>query len=267
MRPIGPWISRLMGFEEKYGYVEPFAGMLGVMLQRPRARFELINDSNGDLVNWWRCIRDKPEEMDYRICNTPFSREIFVQSLDTLRSDEKESTVRALAFHVVVQQSMNQAVISTPGQWSVYYSTKVGSRGLWKQGRVPALAARLRLVQIENRDALEILSRTAQEQNILIYCDPPYRNSNVSPYGGHDIDYEIFTEKLLSQKGRVAVSGYGDDYDHLGWHRYEIETIVRHFGENAHKTAQPRREVLWMNYASEAVTRQGNLSLQQMIGF
>lgn len=38
-------------------YVEPFAGGVAVFLAKPRSKIEVLNDLNGDLVNFYRCVR------------------------------------------------------------------------------------------------------------------------------------------------------------------------------------------------------------------
>jgi hypothetical protein len=45
------------------GYVEPFAGSLGVLLGRPteHAGTETVNDIDGYVVNFWRAVRHDPE--------------------------------------------------------------------------------------------------------------------------------------------------------------------------------------------------------------
>ena len=53
------------------------------------------------------------------------------------------------------------------------------------------------------------------------------------------------------QKGRVALSGYGDEWNCLDWNRYELD--VNYCGytgvEAKNKTYNPTRtEVLWCNF-------------------
>ena len=44
-------------------YVEPFAGSLAVLLDRPHEpRIETVNDANGFISNFWRAISYSPEE-------------------------------------------------------------------------------------------------------------------------------------------------------------------------------------------------------------
>ena len=52
-------------FGDVRGYVEPFAGSLAVLLNRPEpfGGTETVNDIDGLLSNAWRAIRDKPDEV------------------------------------------------------------------------------------------------------------------------------------------------------------------------------------------------------------
>ena len=45
------------------GFVEPFAGMFLVLLNRPKSKVEIINDINDRIVNYARVVRDQPEEL------------------------------------------------------------------------------------------------------------------------------------------------------------------------------------------------------------
>ena len=44
-------------------YCEPFAGSLGVLLQRDPVGHEVVNDNDGWLVNFWRAVRAAPDEV------------------------------------------------------------------------------------------------------------------------------------------------------------------------------------------------------------
>ena len=45
----GRWIASMLPYDK--GYVEPFAGMLGVLLQRRRSAAEMVNDADGNLID------------------------------------------------------------------------------------------------------------------------------------------------------------------------------------------------------------------------
>ena len=112
--------------------------------------------------------------------------------------------------------------------------------------RIMQAAERLRGVQIENRPALEVITRF-NYPNVLIYADPPYLLS--TRYGKQyrcemsEQDHIDLLSALKAHKGPVLLSGYDSDlYSEslCGWHREEIDTRA----QNATK----RREVLWMNF-------------------
>ena len=97
-----------------------------------------------------------------------------------------------------------------------------------------------------------MLERTAKMADTMIYCDPPYvsrpKTTIVYGKGKMPIDVDRISELLLAQKGKVAISGYDDEWDHLGWMCSEYST--EHFGV-ATGDRTPRLEKLWTNYNAE----------------
>src|SRR5580692_8004016 len=58
-------------------YCEPFAGSAAVLLNRAPSPVETYNDLDGEVVNFFRTLRENPDEVIRRIGLTPFSREEF----------------------------------------------------------------------------------------------------------------------------------------------------------------------------------------------
>jgi DNA adenine methylase len=44
-------------------YVEPFCGSLAVLLAKAPARIETVSDLDGDLVTFWRVLREQPAQL------------------------------------------------------------------------------------------------------------------------------------------------------------------------------------------------------------
>lgn len=58
-------------------YCEPFAGSAAVLLNREPSPVETYNDIDGEVVNFFRVLRDRTDELIKAIALTPFSREEF----------------------------------------------------------------------------------------------------------------------------------------------------------------------------------------------
>ena len=245
-RALSHWIASHLPTDRGL-YVEPFCGMCGILLLRPPARLEIINDTNGDVVNLWRCLREHHDELERLVVLTPNSREEFKRAIDYLPSGE-DPIRRAHAFHTVLSQSFSsKASAKSCPTWSRTFDPTHGNEKKYIAEGFSALAERLRHVQIENIDALKLLERTASIKDAIIYCDPPYKSADHRAYGEVSIDWSKFEDLLQSQKGFVALSGYeSDGWDRLDWFRNDF----------ACKTPLPahdkiRIEVLWTNQPTD----------------
>lgn len=238
----GRWIVKLLPHERNVTYVEPFMGMLGVLLQRPRADVEVANDIDRRILCWWMAVRDHADELIAKLMLTPWSRELHTKARLEAGNEDLPLVDRAVMVHVAIDQSMASGLDQTG--WRRKYKRGI-NQGLWKE-RIKALSRRLRDVQLDCTDAVDLLSRMEGLSRAVVYCDPPYRDANTTPYGG-ELDRDAATKSFQRQTGRVAISGYGDEWDHLGWERHELETIRVPLQEQ-YQQAEPRVEVLWTNY-------------------
>src|SRR5438128_4807882 len=73
------WLLPLL--PECHHYCEPFAGSGAVLLNRAPAKVETYNDIDGEVVNFFQVLRDRPEELERAISLTPFSREEFHRAI------------------------------------------------------------------------------------------------------------------------------------------------------------------------------------------
>src|SRR5580704_16426614 len=83
-------------------YCEPFAGSGAVLLNRPPSGVETYNDLDGEVVNFFKVLRDDPQELQRLIALTPFSREEFAAACEL---DEALTALeRARRFYVRARQ-------------------------------------------------------------------------------------------------------------------------------------------------------------------
>ena len=238
------WIASQLPWERDTTYVEPCGGMFGVGLARQPVKCELFNDLDERVVNWWRVLRDEPERFGWAVQCTPISRAEFERSIARMDEPSLSDFERALAFHVYAAQCINLGrAAHQKGNWRRRKRDGGGKSAAWGPERVAMLAERMRLVQLERRDAVQLLDDFAEVEQAVIYVDPPYRDADTLQYR-HDVDRDALREQLVAQRGRAAVSGYGDEWDCLGWRRAERAALRWQIKGRV----EPRTEVLWMNY-------------------
>ena len=234
------WIADLLPWVQTSTYAEPFGGMAAVLCYRAPVKCEIYNDREERVVNWFRVLRERPDEFFSLLAMTPHSRAEYERAHDML--DHLDPVIRAWAFHVVIGQGVYQTlngrdwVVTRDGAWPRH----------WNDERVKTIAARFSTVQLENKDGVDLLEWLADCSHAVIYCDPPYRSSTVNKYSHSEVDVDRMTEALRVQKGRVAVSGYGEEWDHLKWQRHERKSSIATAGAN--QIGEERIEVLWTNY-------------------
>jgi site-specific DNA-adenine methylase len=70
-RRVAPWVWSALGDVDNY--IEPFAGSLAVLLERPadhRMRCETVNDADSYVANFWRALQADPEAVAHH-CDWP----------------------------------------------------------------------------------------------------------------------------------------------------------------------------------------------------
>ena len=246
----GRWVASMLPQDLDVTYCEPCCGLAKILIQRRPATVEILNDINDRIANYLTVVRDHPEELAWRSEYTAISESDFrraVAEIDT-HADPIE---RARFLYVILNFSLLHGDGARP-TFAVDWG-RDGGRGRERihYDHVIRLGARIAKVQILCRDGIDVIESLASNAGAVIYVDPPYRSSNTSVYRHGDMDWERLGEAMAACKGRVAVSGYGDEWDSLGWQRYEYQTTVTggHIARmRADNSTPARTEVLWTNY-------------------
>ena len=243
----GKWIASMLPVIG--GYCEPFSGMAGTLLQRPLVKREILNDADGLIVNWWRCVRDIPDAFNEKLELIPLSEREFENAVFYLDfcdtddvcklADEGPDLRLGVATHIVLSQSLKAT--TSQREWRFRHSTAASTS--LKLPEVHRLARRIRKVQLLCRDGVEVIKDVGRNPDVVIYADPPYPTS-VQRYS-KTVDMVALGKALQDVQGPCAISGNEDEWDGLGWMRHE------HKG-TASPMVSPRKkeriEVLWTNF-------------------
>jgi len=244
---IAAWIASLLPAHGHY--VEPFAGGLSVLLAKEPSKQETVSDLDGELITFWRVLRDRPDELLRACALTPHARaeqdaayEPAADDLETARrvwvrlTQGRGGTLRKTGWRQYIDPAGTGT--SLPGCLDGYVD------------RLAAAAERLHAVSLEALPALEVIGRYGRHAGTLLYVDPPYLGSTRSFANyRHEMrgekEHRELAAALADCTAAVVLSGYDSPlYDELydGWHR--VETAAR--ADNASGN-RARVEVLWAN--------------------
>jgi len=236
-------------------YVEPYAGGLAVLLAKdPEGVSEVVNDLDGELINFWDVLRDSFtfKLFERLVGATPFSRQVWDRSASKVSTDVD----RAYNFFV----SCRQSLAGRRESFAPLSKTRT-RRGRNEQASAWWTAVeglcevheRLKFTVIECAPALEIIVRE-DGPSTLFYLDPPYMpstRSTVGEYGKFEMtveDHRQLLDVVKSCKGAVMLSGYRSvlyDSQLHGWNRHQFD-----MPNNAAsgETKERRLENLWCNF-------------------
>lgn len=184
-------------------YIEPFGGSGSVLLGKPKPdKFEVFNDYNQNLINLFRCMRDRPlafiRELgfltlnardDFKVLKQFFKKEEFsdeflkeeLELTGILLPEPKAEEIRELCSKVRQDYDLRRAAMflklirfSYSSSGKSFACQPFSVRSLF--GLVQEFSKRCENVIIENQD-FEVFIKHYDRPGGFIYCDPPYFSS------------------------------------------------------------------------------------------
>lgn len=239
-------------------YVEVFGGSGSSLFAKRPSKVEVLNDIDGELVNFFGTLKTNGEGLRDRLELTLYSRSEYDLARDEY-SDTEDPVERAARYFLLVQQSLNGRY---NGGWSRDFHQNRAKVYFHAVAKLTAAVKRLQGVVVENRDFRQLIPEF-DAPDVLFYCDPPYvpeTRVEVERYR-HEMsahDHEELLELITETKAMVVLSGYPSPlYDNTldGWDRQEIvvpnAADVKNIGAKGSKRGQ-KSEIVWRNRAAVA---------------
>jgi DNA adenine methylase len=231
-------------FPKHTTYVEAFAGGAQVFFRKEPSKVEVLNDLDGEIVNFYRVCQQHYEELLRYFRYVVVSRTWF----DLLkRTDPGTLTdIQRAARHLYLLRNCFASLVLNP----VYHRNVVQPPSFNLAG-LPELIEnthkRLERVQIEcapYEDVLEHYDRTGT----LFYCDPPYYARKLYRYNLSHADFEKLAERLGKLRGKFVLSLNDVPEVRTLFGRFHIQEVELHYTAQKH-AGRRYREVLITNFS------------------
>lgn len=237
-------------------YVEPFCGGAAVFFAKGRPASssrgdyrEVLNDTNGQLVNFYRCWQDPANRqalMD-RLVFTPYARAEHRQALEVYRDEAEPDPVRR-AWATFITLNMSYSNKAGAGWKFDVRDRNSCASATWaaRLARLSALFSRLDGVFIDECDALRCIEKW-DSKGTLFYCDPPYPGADQGHYRGYtQADFKKLVDALKDAKGQAVLSCYDNEAVPDNWERYNFEVRMSAVNHRQYRGNHRRTEVVWV---------------------
>lgn len=217
-------------------YIEPFGGSGAVLLGKPWIdKFEVYNDYNRNLVNLFRCMRERPHTFiqnsgflnlnsrdDFKALKQIINKEDFsdgnleaeLEASHIILPEPVEEEITELYTTIAKDYDMKRAVTylkllrySYSSSGKSFGCQPFSIRSLFSL--IQQVSKRLDNAVIENQD-FQVLIKHYDRPDAFIYCDPPYFSSEYVYDCGFTMDDHIrLHDTLKSAQGKWLLS-YND---------------------------------------------------------
>jgi DNA adenine methylase len=217
-------------------YVEVFGGSAGVLYNKPRSKYEVYNDIDDDLTQFFRVLRNRPEELAEWLQAVPYSRRQYEEWVDEFYDGIRPDDDIARAGRFFSLRYMQYIGLASTANGFKTRARRSPARTFDNaRRRLNELADRFAQVTIENQDYSAILETYDDSSvDVLFYADPPYPGSE-DQYD-MEFDHDAFINCLLDIESEWIVS-YADVPDQLrSYTSIECESrhrMQRHSGDVA----------------------------------
>ena len=155
-------------------YIEPFAGGLAVLCAKDKSKFEIINDLDRDITNFYKFVRLHKDALLKDLENYFYNRQEFDELVNMHPNTDLQKASR---FYVTQCSSFG----GEGKNWGRSANRHPGFDYNKANKNIDKLSDRLRSVYIENKDFEDIIN-TYQNEEAFVYCDPPYLNGKSGKY-------------------------------------------------------------------------------------
>jgi DNA adenine methylase len=230
-------------FPKHTTYVEAFAGGAQLFFRKEPSKVEVLNDLDGEIVNFYRVCQQHYEELLRYFRFAVVSRQWF----DLLKATNPAvlTDIQRAARYLYLLRNCFASLVRSP----IYHRNVIQPPG-FNLERLPELIEkahkRLARVQIECAPYGEILKRF-DRPTTLFYLDPPYFRRKLYRYNLDDVDFAKLAECLADLRGKFVLSLNDVPEVRALFHRFHIYGVELAYSTQK-RAGRRYREVLITNF-------------------
>lgn len=202
-------------------YVEAFSGGAQVLFHKEPSKVEILNDLDGDIVNFFRVCQQHYEELVRYFQYTLISHRWF----DLLKATDPATLtdIQRAARHLFLLKNAFAGLVVNPNyHWSVTQPPSFNLERLPK--RIEDAHKRLARVQIESLPYEKVLARYDRPET-LFYLDPPYFGRSLYRYNLSKEEFQRMAERLEKLRGKFLLSLNDVPEVRTIFHRFRFKSV------------------------------------------
>ena len=167
------------------GYCEPLCGSASLFFYKEKCQYNILNDIDEDLINTYKIIRDKPEQL--------------LQVLDSFKPICKEShhyyknvykplnEIESASLYFYMNRCSYNGIMKSINQYFGYNDKYSMKRENWHRN-IMRCSEQLHGVDLYSHDVCSIIDKIPD--NFIVYVDPPYFDSSQDGLYKYSFKYE-----------------------------------------------------------------------------
>ena len=233
---------------EHYAYVEPFAGACWILFAKDPSKLEVINDIDGDLMNFWEVVKNAPDQFIKSFEYCLISRKTFEEYRKKYLTKEYDDCIeRAHIFYYILKSCFGARM--THPDFGIFRKGTPNLNFDIIERDIKLTHERLKKVIIENRDYSRVI-KVYDYEKCFMFIDPPYYETAQYSVGKFKAaDYTNLAELCKNIKGRFILTLNDHEYIRELFKDFDlIEYNVTYSVSKTNKDNQKHAELLIKNY-------------------
>lgn len=201
---LAPWI--IQHIPQHDTYVEVFGGGAGVLFNKPRSKYEIYNDVDGDLTQFFRVLRERPSDLAEWLVSVPYSRAQYEQWVEEFyRGVRPDDPIERAGRFFSLRYMQYAGISSAPNGFKTRAKRSPARTFDNARRRIQSMARRFAQVTVENLGYEDVLSTYDDRSvDVVFYADPPYLEAE--EHYGSGFNHDEFVDKLHDVESDWLVS-------------------------------------------------------------